>query len=300
MSFHPAEVLSRWDDIRSLLAVLRAGSFTQAAKALKTEQSTVSRRIGALEEELGVVLFERSARAPTPTQTAIALREIAETVEMEVGRFTDIATEESRQLVRGRVRLALTEEMATHFVVPHVLPRLAREFPELRVDLVTSYGASDLMGHEADVALRFFRSDRGDLVGRRLGHLPTAILCHKSLRRRLGRKHPGDLPWVVVDLPGMPTLETRWLARNLSTSPVLSCTSYQVQLAAIRAKLGVGIGPAIVPRLDPELTTIAATDFQLPSLELFLFTRRAIQKLPRIRALMEALEQGLGPFVERT
>lgn len=299
MTWTPTEVLGRWDDIRYLLAVLRAGSFTRAAQALATEQSTVSRRIAALEEELDVVLFERNARAPTPTATALALREIAETIEMEVGRFTDTATEESRQLVRGRVRLALTEEMASYFVIPHVLPCLRENYPELRIDLVTSYGASDLMGHEADVALRFFRSERGDLVGKKIGQVSTSILCHKSLRRRYLRRPMAELPWVVVDLPGIPALETRWLQHTLSSTPVLSCSSYQVQLSAIRAKLGVGIGPSVVPRLDGDFAAISPPDVELPKLELYLFTRRSIRKLPRIRTLMEALERGLSSFVDK-
>ncbi len=298
MSWASTEVLARWDDVRVLLAVLRAGSFTKAAQALETDQSTVSRRIAALEEELGVVLFERGARAPAATATALALREIAETIEMEVGRFRDTATEESAEHVRGRVRLALTEEMATYFVIPHVLPRLRDEYPELRIDLVTSYGAADLMGHEADIALRFFRSERGDLVGKKLGQLPTAVLCHKSLRGRYARRALGELPWVVVDLPGMPALETQWLEGNLALPPVLSCSSYQVQLAAIRAKLGVGVGPAVAARLDPDFAAFSPKEVEMPRLELYLFTRRSIQKLPRIRTVLEALESGLSPFLE--
>ena len=70
-------VLSRWDDVRVLLAALRAGSFTAAATRLGSDQSTVSRRIAALEQALGVALFERTRRAPQPTEAALRLREAA-------------------------------------------------------------------------------------------------------------------------------------------------------------------------------------------------------------------------------
>lgn len=298
MTWNRAEVLSRWDDVRFLLAVFRAGSFTQAAAQLKTEQSTVSRRIATLEEELGVALFERGARAPTPTSVALSLREIAESIEAEVGRFTDTAKGDEGQHMRGRVRVALTEEMATFFVIPYVLPALRKQYPELRIDLVTSYRASDLMGHEADIALRFFRSERGDLVGKKLGELSTSVLCHRSVRRRYENKDLAALPWVVVDLPGMSALETQWVEATLKTSPVLSCSSYHVQLAAIRAKLGVGIGPRIVPSMDGDFAALSFSDVELPRLQLYLFTRRAIRKLPRVACVFEALESSLAPFLD--
>ncbi len=298
MSWTPPEVLSRWDDVRFLLAVFRTGSFTQAAIALGTEQSTVSRRIAALEEELGVVLFERGARAPTPTAVALSLREIAESIEAEIGRFTDTAAEEEAQQVRGRVRLALTEEMASYFVIPHVLPKLRKEYPELRIDLLTSYHAADLMGHEADIALRFFRSERGDLVGKKLGTLSTAVLCHKNLARRYSCKELSELPWIVVELPGMAALETQWVQTTLSATPVLSCSSYHVQLAAIRARLGVGIGPRVVSHLDHDFAALDPRGVKLPQLDLYLFTRRSIRKLPRVVAVFDALETELSRFVD--
>ncbi len=280
--------------------LLRAGSFTQAASALGTEQSTVSRRIAALEEELGVTLFERGARAPTPTAVALSLREVAESIEAEVGRFTDMASEEQGQVVRGRVRIALTEEMASYFAIPYVLPPLRKQYPELRIELITSYHAADLMGHEADIALRFFRSERGDLVGKKLGDISTAVLCHKRLARRFSNKNLSELPWVVVvELPGVAALETQWVEQSLRTAPVLACSSYHVQLAAIRAKLGVGIGPQVLPTLDRDFTVLRSEDVDLPKLELFLFTRRSIRKLPRIIAVFDALEQELSRFVDR-
>jgi DNA-binding transcriptional LysR family regulator len=288
-----ATLLTRWDDVRFFLAVLRHGSFTGAAEALKTEQSTVSRRIAALEEALDLQLFERGSRAPVPTSIALSLRSAAESLEVEVGRFSDLALGASEQKVRGRVRLALTEEMAITFVIPHVLPRVRRELPELEIDLVTSYRAADLMGHEADIALRFFQSKRGDIVGKKIGSLESTILCSKKQSRIWEKLSIDELDWVVVELEGMTTPESSWFHKFVRQRPVLTCTSYQAQLAAIRAGLGVGVGPTILPGLDCEYVELCRPQLELPRLDLFLYTRRSIRTLPRIASLFQLLDDEL-------
>ena len=283
-----------WDDLRYLLAVLRERTFTAAAAALATEQSTVSRRIAALEAELGVVLFERGRGAPVPTEAALRLRDGAERVEAELSRFRDDATGLRAAPVEGRVRLALTEELAVHVVVPEVLPALRAAHPALAVDLLTSYRAADLVGHEADIALRFFQTPRGDLVGRRIARLTTAVLGARAHARRLRATPLAELPWITVELGAVATPEAAWLEAAVGRPPALVCTSYQVQRAAIRAGLGVGIGPAVYARMDPDFVALPLALPPMPALELYLVTRRAIRTLPRVVAVLDALAAALG------
>lgn len=289
-----APLLPRWDDVRYLLAVLRAGSFTEAARLLATDQSTVSRRIVALQAALGVALFERTGRAPLPTESAEQLREAAERIEAEVGRFQDDVLGIQRQAVSGRVRLALTEELAIHLLVPRVLPRLRAAYPDLSIDLVTSYRAADLVGREADIAVRFFQTQRGDLLSRRVGQLATAVLAARAQAHRLRRRPLRDIEWISVELAGAPSPESTWLAAHSARAPVLVCNSYQVQSAAIRAGLGVGVGPRILTRLDEAFVALERPEWTLPPLELHLVTRRAIRTLPRIAVVMDELARFLG------
>lgn len=293
------QVLSRWDDVRVFLAALRAGSFTAAAKRLGTDQSTVSRRIAALEEALGVALFERSRRKPLPTEGASALREAAERIEAEMVRFTDDAMGIRVQPVAGRVRVAVTEEMAVHLLIPRVLPRLRREHPALQIDLVTSYRPADLVGREADIALRFFRTERGDLVGRRVARWPTVVLASRRLAKRAGALELRELDWISVELAGITTPESTWLQAHVERPPVLVCASYQVQLAAIRAGLGVGIGPRLFAELDRDFVALDGVGRDLPVLDVHLVTRRAIRNLPRVVAVMDALGDALGSIGAR-
>lgn len=283
-------LLEHWDDVRVFLAVLRAGTFSKAAKRLGLEQSTVSRRIQSLEQVLGYDLFERGSRAPIPTDAAQQLQVAAERVVAEFSRFADSATTLADSGATGTVRLALTEELAVHLVVPKVLPWLRATHPEINVDLVTSYDAADLIGHEADIALRFFQTTRGDLVGKRIATLQVGVLAARSYAKRMRGRPLADLDWVNVELPGMRTSESMWLEELGPRRVALSCNSYQVQLAAIQSGLGVGLGPALYATLDSRVVTLPSAQ-GLPSLQLYLLTRRAIRKVKRVAVVMDALER---------
>ena len=290
--------MPRWDDVRVLLAALRTGSFTLAARALDADQSTVSRRIAALEESIGAPLFERTPRGPVPTELGEALRERAEAVEAELVRFADAARGSRERGVRGRVRLALTESLATHFVIPRVLPSLRAAHPELVVELVTGYRAVDLAAREADVALRFFRTERGDLVGRRVARLPTGVLAARSLARKLRGRSLQALDWIAVELDGIPTPESAWLAAHAGVEPVLVCTSFDSQIAAIRAGLGVGLGARALARAHRDLVVLEGPHPPGPSLELHVVARRAIRDVPRVAAVVDALTEQLAGLEE--
>jgi DNA-binding transcriptional LysR family regulator len=287
----------RWDDVRVFLAALRRGSFTKAAAELGTDQSTVSRRIASLEEALGVQLFERTGRAPLPTEAAERLREHAADVESALGRFADEATGLGAQSVAGRVKLALTEELAVYFVVPHVIPQLRSAHPALTLELVTSYRSADLVGREADVALRFFQTERGDLVGRRIARFTTTIVGGRAYARRARGRGLGDLDWIAVELAGVATPESTWLEAHVRRPPALLCSSYQAQLAAIRAGLGVGVAPRALTKLDRGFVEVELSARPpMPRLDLHVVTRRAIRDVPRIRALIDALVVELAQF----
>jgi DNA-binding transcriptional LysR family regulator len=293
----PRGQLERWDDVRIFLAAVRAGSFTAAARALGTDQSTISRRLAALEREIGAALFERTRRGPVPTEIALRLREDAERVEADMFRMADTVFG-GEPKPRGRVRIATIEAIAIHFVAPRVLPRLAKENPEIEVELVSGFRAVDLANHEADIALRFFRPVSGDLVGRRLARLPVVVLAKKALARKLRGKPPSELPWVAVELPEIETPEDAWLRAHAGQARALRCNNYEVQLAAIRAGVGVGLVPRAALQAHPDLTSLEAMP-PGPTLELFLITRRAIRTVPRIARVVELLVSELGQLDSR-
>lgn len=290
----PAAPPFDWEDVRFFLAAARAGSFSSAARALASDPSTVSRRVAALEAALGQRLFERGPRALSTTAFGAALTEPAEAAERAMRSLADAASASERR-VQGRVRVALTEGLAQHVVVPFVLPALLAAHPELSIELITSDDAVDLARHEADLALRFFRTPKGPLVGQRVARLPLAVLVARAQARRLRGVAARDLPWIRYEHPSFVPLESEWLDRLGAPRPRLSCTSVETQLAAVRAGLGVAFASRAFLGVMPDLCELEGLALPSPpALDVYVVTRAAIRKVPRIAAVYDALVAQLG------
>jgi DNA-binding transcriptional LysR family regulator len=289
---HSSSDNTRWDDFRVLLAVLREGSFSGAAAVLRVEQSTVSRRVAALEAALQGSLFDRAASGPRPTELALALRVHAERVEAEVLCLLDQASAQ-RGAITGRVRLALTESFAVHVIIPHVLKELRALYPELHVDLVVGEQAADLAQREADLALRFFRPREGDLVTKRVASLETAVIGHRDYltARTLT---PDALDWIVLDLPHTTLPDLAHVAAHTNVEPALRTNGYLAQVEAVRAGLGVALLARLVMQIDANLMAIDVGLPPGPPVELWLVAPSSLIRLPRVRAVWDFLDTRLS------
>lgn len=279
--------LERWDDLKVFLSVLREGSFGLAAQALGVEQSTVSRRIAALEAALGAPLFDRLASGPRATDLARRLRTRAEAIEAQVLALADTARNEAR-VIDGRVRLALTASFAVQVVIPHLASELARRHPKLALDLIIDDHAADLARREADLALRFFRPRGGDLVTKRVARLPLTVLAHRSYLRK--RKGADALDWIVLDLPGAQLADGALLAQ-LGVEPRMRVTNHLAQIEAVRAGLGVALLTRSLQWLDSALVEVDLALPPFPSVELWLVVPRALRHVPRVAAVWSLLEE---------
>ncbi|MEM6817453.1 MAG: LysR family transcriptional regulator [Pseudomonadota bacterium] len=156
-----------WDDIRVFLAIVDAGSVSEAAVDLGINQSTVSRRMTSLEERLGVNLFER-ARGSRWILTAAG-----EQMSGAAGLMQDSANSITREVLRnsteisGHVTVTFFDHGSRFIGVP-TIAKIAREYPELTISMNISTDALDLGSREADVAIRFAPSVPDDVVARRI------------------------------------------------------------------------------------------------------------------------------------
>lgn len=145
-----------WDDLKIFLEVGRAGSFSGGARALRLDVSTVSRRVGQLEQIVGALLFERDSAGLKITQVGSQLLERAQSMEAEVMAFGDTMVGAlAPHSPSGTVRLGMMEGVAS-FYVCGLLPVFRGLYPHISVELISSANILHVSRREADVFLSFY------------------------------------------------------------------------------------------------------------------------------------------------
>ncbi len=280
-----------WNDLTFFLAVAREGSLTAAAQTLKTSPATVGRRIAALEELLGAHLFDRRQSGYLLSQAGTSLLKTAEIAEEAVLSFEREALGQD-VTPSGVVRLAVTDDMAAYVIGPN-LGELQRRHPDIRLEIASGVGLTDLYRREADIALRATRPEQSDLIIRRIGKVDFALYASRSYvkakRLRPGLQELSDLSvitWTedLAHLTGGP-----WFAAHAPSARVaLTATSPRVQMEACKAGLGLAILPCFAGDSDPNLVCLLGPD-QVLSLDNWVVVHRDIARTPRIRAVMDFL-----------
>lgn len=162
-----------WNDLRYFLAVARTGTTTAAARRLGVNQTTCARRIAVLERGLGAQLFERSAAGYALTALGQALVGHAEQAEAAADSFASTIAQAAPR--RSPVRLS-TSDFIAHTIAEPAIAALARDRPDVAVELLIESRAVDLLAGEADVALRGSDAIGGEgLVCRKLVATPWAV-----------------------------------------------------------------------------------------------------------------------------
>ena len=180
------------DDARLYLRVLDAGSLKAAAAQVGMDPSTVTRRMAALEDRLGVRLLHRSTRRTTPTDAgaryAEGLRRLLEQQDALEAELGGLAT-----VPQGRLRITAPLDFGARFVVP-VVAALQDQAPDLEVELELGHSFVSLTEQGIDVAIRVGRLADAALVARRLGAVPRVLVASPDYLARHGSpRRPEDL-----------------------------------------------------------------------------------------------------------
>src|SRR6478609_8993687 len=174
-----------WNDLRYFLSVADLGSTLAAGKALRVSQTTVARRIAALETELGLPLFEKRQAGYALTPAGEELVERARQVGAAANAFAEAADAEKRA-VSGTVRITTQDIFAVSLLAP-MLRELHERHPEIMIELDDSQEFRDLGEGEADIALRSAYGDIGaGVVGRRLGGDDWTLYCSRDYAAQHG------------------------------------------------------------------------------------------------------------------
>jgi len=279
-----------WNDVKALLAVARGGSTAAAARELGVNQTTVARRLEALEKDFGVKLVERSQTGASLTEAGLCLVADGEAMEcVALGMRRKI--EAHRRGVTGTLKVTTTEMTANTVLTP-LLPEFRRLHPDLTLELAITDEELDLEAGEADVAIRGAAAlADSNLVARKVIETGWALHCSRDYAARMGLPAtPADLKDHMVIGGDHPAREFPGLAPILRDAPgvevVLRSSSVTNLFASIRAGLGIGSMPCVLADLEPDLIQVFPPHPESLTF-VWILTRPELKDAPRVRAFID-------------
>jgi DNA-binding transcriptional LysR family regulator len=282
-----------WNQIRAFLATAEEGSLSAAARALQSTQPTLGRQVAALEQDLGVTLFERAGRSLVITSAGRDLLEHVQVMGDAASRISMVAAGQSQD-VAGKVCITASDLFAAGFLPP-VLMKLRKQAPGLIIDVVASGRLENLTRRDADIAIRHVRPEQPDLIARQLADAQAGFYAATEYLDRHGR------PQTIADLRHHDFVGPRDTAqmlpflagRGIHLTPdqfKANSDNGVVMWELIRAGLGIGIGLDGLwpdrPGIEQILTSYDPIEFPI-----WLVTHRELKTSRRIRTVFDALAE---------
>lgn len=278
-----------WDDFRLVKAIADHSGLTGAAAALGVNHSTVFRRLGQIEEQVGLQLFERRKTGYVATAAGVEMSALAGRVEEDVAAF-------SRRLAgrdvtpSGEVRVTTTDTLYLNLLLP-IFAAFRTAYPAIRLDIVIGNQALNLSKRDADVAIRASDAPGETLVGRRLATLNWAIYGRTG---DAAAPAEGDDPaglfardWVALGDQLGHVKAARYVRDKVAPERIALKSSAVLGLAeAVEQGLGIGPLPCFIADQRPTLTRLLPPDPNF-STGVWILTHPDIRNAPRVRAFMD-------------
>ena len=285
-----------WNRARAFLVTAEEGSLSAAARALDLTQPTLGRQVAALEQELGVALFERVGRGLELTPSGLDLVEHVRAMGDAANRMSLTASGQSDSL-EGNICITATEVMAA-FVLPPILQKLRQKEPGIEIELIASNSTSDLRRREADIAVRSFRPTQSDLIARKVCDLNAHLYAATSYLRRFGNpSSPEDLggaDFLGFDRTNLliTGLNERGFNLTLRNFPVIT-ESHLVQWELVKYGLGIGFMTENIGDAEP-MVERALPHFDPFQVEVWLVAHRELKTSRRVRMVFDFLDSELS------
>ena len=285
-----------WNRTRAFLVAAEEGSFSAAARALGSTQPPLGRQVAALEEDLGVTLFERVGRGLELTATGLALVEHGRAMAEAAMRFSRVAEGHSISL-EGSVRITAGEVVAAHDLPP-VLMAIRARHPRIAVEVVATNEVRDLSRREADIALRNFRPSEPELVARKVrddeGYLYATPGYLASLDDARTLEGLSRAEFVAFDTTEVFRTGLNALGLDLTPESFPYVAANQaVQWALVTGGACIGVMMAGVGDADPRVVRVMPETLRF-DVPLWLTSHREVRTSRRVRVVFDALAEALS------
>lgn len=280
-----------WENLRYVLAVADAGSVAHAARSLGVNHSTILRRLGAFERELGLRLFERLPTGYVPTAGCEELIATARSIDDMVAMLERRLAGQDLRL-SGKIRVTTTDTLMAS-VLPDILTEFRTAHPEIDIEIAVSNVMFNLRKRDADIAIRPVPNPPGSLVGRRVSKVAFAI--YGSVEKYAGRR-PADLaelPWLGPDDSLAESSVAHWMKATLPKGAV-SIRSDSLLALRLGAEAGLGVTalPCYLGDTSPKLVRIRAPIAAMET-ALWVLTHPDLRNAARVRVFMQFMASAL-------
>lgn len=291
-----------WDDFRLIKSIADKRALPAAAIALGLNHSTVFRRLGQIEEAIGVKLFERhrSGYVATPAGEEMVL--LAERVDSDINAFAlRLAGQEIKPA--GELRVTTNDTLLVDLLTP-LFAGFLGQCPDIRLDVLLSNQALNLSKRDADVAIRATDNPPETLVGRRAGRIAWALYGRMSEfpdTIELEIEALWSRNWVSLSEQFNTLKAVRYLSQHVAPERVVYKVNTVLGLTeAVEAGVGLGFLPCFIADTRPGLTRLAPPDPDF-SADLWLLTHPDLRHSPRVRLFLDYIAAELTrlrPLIE--
>lgn len=280
------------DDWLLVARVAEQASLVQAAERLGISHATAFRRLGALEQTLGVRLFERRAGRYQASAAGEALAEAGRAMQAQAdAALLRVQGQDLRP--RGLVRLASTEGVIGGLVLP-LLPELRKALPEIQLQASARNDFHNLSQREADLALRPATEPPPHLIGQRIAPLRHAVYAQRAKARSFQRAPLAQQPWLALDDSAAGSKALQWLAQQLPLEQVaLRFSGLLTVRAACLQGLGLAVLPCFLGDAEPGLLRLGEPLADCDS-ELWLLSHPELRETARVKAVRVHLLKALA------
>lgn len=285
-----------WNQLKAFLETAETGSLSAAARKLGLTQPTLSRQVAAIEQFMGVTLFERVGKSMALTPTGLDLLEHARAMGAAAEALSLAATGSS-QAVRGVVSVSATDVVAS-VLLPPLVKKLHDQEPGITIDVIPSNALSDLLRREADIAIRHVKPEQPDLIARLVREASAHFYASESWVNAHGHPRSAEdaarLSFVGSDRSGQYLGYLRTHGLPLSEANFSCYADHSVaHWALVRQGMGIGVMMEEIALATPGMVRVL-DDLPPVRFPIWLVTHRELRTSKRIRMVFDALAQGLA------
>jgi DNA-binding transcriptional LysR family regulator len=274
-----------WDEFRLVKSIADARSLAGAAELLGVNQSTVFRRLAAVEVTVGARLFERSRAGYEPTAAGEEMIALATTM-------ADSITEFERRVAgrdlkpTGELSVTTPEAVGQHFM-PAIVAQFQALNPGVVVELILSNQALSLSRRDADIAIRLTNDPPETLVGRRICTGRWGIYCRRDVAAAVGGGPIDSVAFIGFGGGFGLASGRRWIEANVRPERLAAKVN---SVYCMRELALQGFGAALLPCfLGDQSPDLARIGHPLPELDvgLWMLTHSDLRRSARVRAFMD-------------